>query len=122
MKNLLAETLEILAEYGKDTSDVQWVGSFDGEFAVCWQEFAHLADRSYADSALQEVAHDLVVVGTDWWLERFEYGGSEWWAFKTLPRKSAGRPFRHLFGSELGKTLASLAELNPVPEISETRR
>jgi len=34
-----------------------------------------------------KVAKDLVIVGEDWWLERCEYNGSEWWEFKTLPVK-----------------------------------
>ena len=28
---------------------------------------------------------DLLIVGDDWWLERHEYDGAEWWEFKTLP-------------------------------------
>lgn len=27
-----------------------------------------------------------VVVGKDFWLERGEYDGSEWWSFKTTPQ------------------------------------
>ena len=34
-----------------------------------------------------EVNENLFVVGADWWLERHEYDGSEWWEFKTLPTK-----------------------------------
>jgi len=30
----------------------------------------------------------LTVAGDDWWLERHGYDGSEWWEFKTLPKKS----------------------------------
>jgi len=26
-------------------------------------------------------------VGDDWWLERHEYDGSEWWVFQKLPIK-----------------------------------
>lgn len=33
----------------------------------------------------QHVATDLVLVGDDWWIERCEYDGSEWWEFKTIP-------------------------------------
>jgi hypothetical protein len=32
-----------------------------------------------------EIPLSLVVVGDDWWLERGEYDGSEWWEFKRLP-------------------------------------
>jgi len=31
------------------------------------------------------IRNDLYVVGEDWWLERGEYDGSEWWEFKRLP-------------------------------------
>ena len=30
---------------------------------------------------------DLLIVGKDFWLERVEYDGSEWWEFKTMPRE-----------------------------------
>lgn len=33
----------------------------------------------------QYVATDLVLVGDDWWIERAEYDGSEWWEFKSIP-------------------------------------
>ena len=33
-----------------------------------------------------EVHGDLKIVGNDWWMERGEYDGSEWWEFKTLPK------------------------------------
>ena len=29
-----------------------------------------------------EVAEDLVVVGDNWWIERHEYDGNEWWEYK----------------------------------------
>jgi hypothetical protein len=27
----------------------------------------------------------LEIVGDDWWLERHEYDGAEWWEYKTKP-------------------------------------
>ena len=88
MVNLLHETLKVLREHGKSPKDVRWVGSKDGEFAITWKEFEKIANVEY-DSGFgwQEVAKDLVVVGDDWWLERHEHDGSEWWEFKTLPKK-----------------------------------
>lgn len=29
----------------------------------------------------------LKIVGDNWWLERHEYDGAEWFEFKTLPQK-----------------------------------
>lgn len=40
-----------------------------------------------------EVATDLLVVGADFWLERCEYDGSEWWEFKQMP-KCKNLPFK----------------------------
>jgi hypothetical protein len=90
MSNLLKETLEILEENNRNPSQVRWVGSIDGKYAISWDEFAKVADLEYDSSyGWQEIADDLVVVGSNWWLERHEYDGSEWWEYKTTPKKSA---------------------------------
>lgn len=84
--NLLEETLNDLKESDKTSEDVHWVGSRDGKYAISWQEFEKIADDEYYDGyGGQEVATDLVVVGDDWWLERHEYDGAEWWEYKTMP-------------------------------------
>jgi|GEM_PF-500830 len=86
--NLLEETLEVLKKHGKSPKDVRWVGSKDGKYAITWDEFEKIADVIYDNGyGAQEIAEDLVVVGEDWWLERCECDGSEWWEFKTLPVK-----------------------------------
>jgi hypothetical protein len=102
MKNLLRETEEKLSQAGKCASDVLWVGSeLFGWFS--WEEFSSLANREYDNGfGGQEVSGGLITVGEDWWLERGEYDGSEWWEFKTLPKK----PQEHkvpmsLFDSEI---------------------
>ena len=95
MINLLTETEAALSENGKRPGDVQWVGSCDGLLLVDWDTFATLADFEYNDGfGSQEVANDLVIVGCDWWLERYEYDGSEGWEFKTIP---IGRPSSRAF-------------------------
>lgn len=35
----------------------------------------------------QHVPKDLVLVGEDWWIERYEYDGAEWWDFKSIPAR-----------------------------------
>ena len=86
MSNLKFETLEILKENGKTIKDIRWIGSKD--IAIPLDLFWILADTEYNnDFGSQKVARDLVVVGDDWWLERAEYDGSEWWEFKTMPTK-----------------------------------
>jgi len=95
--NLLKETEKILKQNRKSLDDIKWVGctthdwhdwkQFDGiktksEF-IKWADFEY--DNGYG-LAKEEVS--LTVAGDDWWLERHGYDGSEWWEFKTLPKKS----------------------------------
>jgi hypothetical protein len=88
MENLLQQTLEILANNGKTPANVLWVGG--GEYAGTWNDFAAVADVEYDDGfGSPKVATDLFVVGADWWLERHNYDGSEWWEFKTKPQRPA---------------------------------
>jgi hypothetical protein len=88
LTNLLKETLEVLLNHGKSTIDVLWVGN--SVVSGSWPEFAALAANVDYDSGFgeAEIPSDLVVVGSDWWLERGEYDGSEWWEYKTLPVRS----------------------------------
>src|SRR5580698_7580131 len=93
--NLLKETLNTLERGGKKPSDVSWVGvlgsGHERSSAVpvgSWADFAKFADFNYdAGYGGNEVAGRLVIVGEDWWLERGEYDGSEWWEFKSLPKR-----------------------------------
>ena len=86
MSNLLHETIGALKENGKTEKDIKWIGS--NEVEIPQEMFFKMADTVY-DSGYggQEVASDLMIVGYDWWLERHEYDGSEWWEFKTIPNK-----------------------------------
>lgn len=85
--NLLNETIETLHEYGKSPEDVVWCGSQEfGWFP--FDVFKKLADKEYDDDyGSSKVAVDLLIVGNDFWLERAEYDGKEWWNFKTIPEK-----------------------------------
>ena len=93
--NLLQETVAELKRNGKDSSHVVWVGHRDGSMAITWAEFEKIADIDYdAGFGSERVANNLVIVGRNWWLERHEYDGSEWWEFKIKPeRKRKSRPF-----------------------------
>ena len=86
MTNLLHETLKILEYNGKSFEDIQWVGTSTGEISLA--SFLQEADADYDNSyGVEEVNLTLVVVGDDWWLERREYDGSEWWEYETKPQK-----------------------------------
>lgn len=82
--NLLTETLDALGAYDKSIDDVVWIGC--PSFQISKDDFITLANKMY-DSGYgwPEVAHDLIVAGYGWWLERAEYDGSEWWEYKTQP-------------------------------------
>ena len=84
--NLLKETKHVLKENGKSLKDVKWIGC--EHYTVSLENFVACADKEYdAGYGSQKVATDLVVVGDDWWLERHEYDGAEWWEYKELPQK-----------------------------------
>lgn len=107
---LLPETIEALDAEGKTPADVRWVGSADGAYSVSWDDFAAVAaDVEYRNlSGHAEVATDLVVVGDGWWLERAEYDGDEWWAYKACPTQ---QPDARGFDRVTGGMWPSLAEM-----------
>lgn len=74
MVNLLSEAVSVIEENGLTHCDV---------------EFVALAKDIYYDSGygINEIPLGLVVVGTDWWLSRGEYDGSEWWNFNRKPER-----------------------------------
>lgn len=82
--NLLTETKDELEMHGKTLNDIRWVGCYDYEIPL--EQFMSLADKVYDNGfGGQKVAADLIVVGDDWWLERAEYEGAEWWEYKHYP-------------------------------------
>ena len=84
MINLAAETLDMLKKFGKTRKHVIFVT--DGHDYCSFSKFIKRADFEYDNSyGRAEVNTRLKVVGDNWWLERCEYDGSEWWEFKILP-------------------------------------
>jgi len=120
--NLLQETLEILSEQGKTKDDVLWCGS--GAYGYfTWEDFEELANDDYnEDYGLQEVVTDLLIVGKDFWLERHEYDGSEWWEYKSFPKKPEKyvKP-RIIIGDDIGTMECTLQELHDKIEKREKR-
>ena len=59
------------------------------DFAITKENFEQVAKKSeyYSGFGTAKVAEDLVIVGDDWWLERHEYDGSEWWEYKETPKQ-----------------------------------
>lgn len=113
MTNLLDETTIDVNASGHTETDVAWVGSRDGEYALSWGEFATIAGAANYDSGYggAEIAGDLVVVFTDGsWLERGEYDGSEWWDFKKLPARGAGNPFNRVKRIDYESSLSEIVK------------
>ena len=86
MINLLIETIMFLAKIGKTLEDVLWIGGKD--FTISKDDFIRLADVRYDKGyGRNYVPSDLKLVGTDWWIQRWEYDGSEGWKYMTFPTK-----------------------------------
>lgn len=90
--NLLEETLSDLRFLGHTESEILWVGNRIGTWVISWEEFKTIAkDVNYnCKTGGQQIAMDLVIVGEgDWWLERYESEGSEWWSYKYPPKRAS---------------------------------
>lgn len=112
--NLKNETLQELYEHGLGQKDIRWVGC--QEFCIDIDRFFQLADREYDSGyGAPEVAVDLLIVGENWWLERHEYDGSEWWEFKQLPAMpSHYTTVNSVFAQEVGWETLSEIRVNSV--------
>lgn len=82
--NLLKETKEILKDNKKNIDDIVWVGT--NKHFIDKETFIKLANTDYNNGyGSPKVATNLLIVGDNWWLERHEYDGAEWWEFKKIP-------------------------------------
>lgn len=84
MTNLYDETASVLNAHGLSVEDI--VNVYGEEFSISVDNFLEVSKNTDYDSGFgsAEVANDLIVAGNDWWLERYEYDGSEGWEFKTM--------------------------------------
>jgi hypothetical protein len=83
--NLLDETVEKLRQHNKTIFDVLWFGTRSKQWGADIQTLFNIEyDAGFGRVYVPE---DLIVVGDNWWLERHEYDGSEWWEFKSMPAK-----------------------------------
>ena len=120
MVNFKEETLEELKERGKTWKDVKFIQGNSFTVLNSKEDFLKLMDFEY-DSGYgsPEIATDLIIVGEDWWLERHEYDGSEWWEYKELPKlNTCFKPIKYLCSTQVDKIgWKTLEELNKEPEV-----
>lgn len=84
--NFLKETKEKLKVWNKTIDDIKWIGT--DKYYIDIDAFIDKANVDYDDGyGAPEVATNLIIVGDNWWLERHEYDGSEWWEYKELPKR-----------------------------------
>lgn len=83
--NLLEETKQALELNGKSLCDIEWFGTRDTQIVF---DVNKLLDVCYNNGfGGCEIPENFIIVGRDFWLERNEYDGSEWWEYKELPKK-----------------------------------
>lgn len=87
MKNLWEETIEILKNHSLTWGDVDAVILDYDNVIISKENFEEVARKTNYDSGYgcAEIRSDLIIVGWNWWLERAEYEGVEWWEFKSKP-------------------------------------
>ena len=109
--NFKEETIGVLQANNKTIFDIKWVGTWYARMPL--ENFFEAWDCEYDNNGFgsQEVAHDLMVVGEDWWLERHVYGGSECWEFKELPKMpTTVREYKKVIGGGMWATLQKINE------------
>jgi hypothetical protein len=87
MKNLWEETIETLKNYSLTWDDVDAVILENDDVVIPKVNFEEVARKTNYDNGFgcAEIRSDLVIVGWNWWLERAEYDGLEWWELKIKP-------------------------------------
>ena len=86
IKNLWEETMDVLKNYALTWDEVEYV-LLEGQCCITKENFEEVArDTNYdAGYGIPEIRTDLIIMGWNWWLERREYDGMEWWDLKTKP-------------------------------------
>ena len=127
--NLYTETRNKLIKNGKTFDDVIAIRGKD--FQITKDDFIKYSKTEYDSGyGAPEVAQDLLIIGADFWLERHEYDGSEWWEFKRMP-KYKELPFKpitaltvsqaHANGVDCSCGWENLADLQRTPQNDEVR-
>ena len=87
LTNLWEETIDKLSRFSLTWDDVDAVILENDNVTISKKNFEEVARKTnyYKGFGCAEIRSDLVIVGWNWWLERREYDGSEWWELKIKP-------------------------------------
>ena len=87
MANLWEETIKTLENYSLTWDDVEAIILDYRNVTISKENFEEVARKTNYDEGYGrvEIRFDLKIIGWNWWLERAEYDGSEWWELKTKP-------------------------------------
>lgn len=86
--NLLKETIDVLHRHNKKLSDITQMCDSEKRVYrdVNEEDLKEFLDMNYNyGHGLVEINPFLTLIGKDFWLERAEYDGREWWEYKALP-------------------------------------
>jgi hypothetical protein len=92
--NFLEHTLDVLADYGKNVEDIEWIGTRDAY--LTWDQYSEMAERlenlGDGDFNMMSIPPDLKIVGDNWWLEleikpSIEEDNQIRWAYREKPPK-----------------------------------
>lgn len=130
MRNLWEETIEELAYHKKGFDDV--IAICGNDFQITKEDFEKYSKTNYDSGyGAPEVAEDLLIIGVDFWLERHEYDGSEWWEFKQMPTRYKELPFKPITALTVNQARANgdnyscgwetLARLQRTPQNDEVK-
>lgn len=87
MINFLEETKQILLKYNRTFDDIIFVCDCATHTRMTINDFVSKANFTYFDGFGQQIINShLMLVGEDFWLERHEDDGSEWWEYMVLPK------------------------------------
>lgn len=108
MVNFLTETRNMLDFLHVPPSEIDWIGTDDGEFAMSWLDFCDdVKEFQYDPSQSQRaILEDLIVKFKDGsWLSREKVGWIEVWIYNSKPELSQDHKPLHLVHgvNELGQ-------------------
>lgn len=88
LKNLYQETIDKLECNNKTIKDVKYV-KYNGDWYTTIDQFLEVAKDIYYEKGYGcvYINETIIIVGFNWWLERNEYDGAEWWEYKEMPHR-----------------------------------